>query len=253
MKSESFDQLKAAYKCWRIAGAVLVVAALGWFLLEAIAAAQFPAYSYAHNYISDLGVPDLGTVQGRSLNSPLSWLANFMFITQGILFLVAAALVVRSATAGVGRWVFLLLAVGYAIGYAMIGTFHGSEQAAADGTFALHVFGGSLAVVCGNLALIVAGLCAHRLGAPVAYRNFSVGISALGIASLATLVVTSGSAAGNLLPSGLSDGIWERGGCYAIIIWELVTGAVLLVAGKTPIRPAAEDAATGPAPRVPQL
>lgn len=232
MKSASFDQVKATYTYWRLAGAVLVVAALGWSLLELTAAAQFPGYSFASNYISDLGVPEPGVVQGRSLNSPLALLANFMFCSQGVLFLLAAVLVVRTATAGVGRWLFLLLAFGYAVGYVMIGTFHGSEQAVANGTFGLHVLGGSLAVVCGNLAIIVAGLSAHRLGASPAYRNFSVGASALGIASLAILVATSGSAAGAMLPSGPLDGIWERGGCYALILWELVTGVVLLKAAQ---------------------
>ena len=232
MKSASFDQLRATYTYWRIAGAVLVAAALGWFLLEQIAAAKFPAYSFARNYISDLGVPELGTVQGRPLNSPLSLVANFMFVSQGILFLLAAVLIVRTATAGVARWLFLLLAVGYAIGYFMIGTYHGSEQAIADGTFALHVLGGSLAAACGNLAIIVAGLSAHRLGASPAYRNFSLSASALGIASLVILVTTSGSATGTMPPSGPWDGIWERGGCYALILWELVTGVVLLKAAQ---------------------
>ncbi len=237
MQSESFDKLKATDAYWRIAGIVFVVAAIGWFILEAIAASQFPAYSFARNYISDLGVPEIGTVQGRNLNSPLSSVANFMFITQGLAFLAAAALIVRSAKAGAVRWVFLLLALGYAIGYIMIGTYHGSEQAITDGTFALHVVGGSLAVIFGNLTLIVAGLYAHRLGGSLAYRIFSVGISALGMASLAVLVATSGDVTSNLTPTGPLDGIWERGGCYAIIIWEFVTGVVLLVAGRTPIGP----------------
>jgi hypothetical membrane protein len=217
-------------KDWRIAGAVFVVAALGWFLLEAIAASQFPGYSYASNYISDLGVPDPGVFQGRSLNSPLSSVANFMFITQGLLFLAAATIVVRTATAGVGRWLFLLFSVGYAIGFILIGAFHGSAQATTNGTFMLHVLGGSLGCVFGNLAIIAAGLSAHKLGAPVAYRNFSLGISFVSIASLAILVGTSSGATIVQVSSGPLDGIWERGGCYAIIIWELVTGVVLLAA-----------------------
>lgn len=232
MKSESIDQLKARYVYWRIAGAVLVGAGLGWFLLEAIVAAKFPAYSYASNYVSDLGVAEPGTVQGRSLNSPLALLANVMFITQGLLFLVAAVLVVRNARASAARRVFLWLAAGYAIGYAMIAAFPGSERAAADGTFALHVLGASLAILCGYLAMIVAGLYAHRLGGSAAYRNFSVGISVLGIVSLAMLMATTtGSSTDILVPTGPWDGAWERGGCYALIIWELVTGVSLLVAG----------------------
>lgn len=212
----------------RIAGIILVVAALGWFVLEAIAASGFPAYSYLGNYISDLGVPDLGTFQGRTMNSQLSAVANVMFITQGTAFLAATILIVKSATAGPGRSLFLLFAVGYAIGYVMIGAYHGSEQANADGTFALHVAGGSLAALSGNAAMICAALSAHRFGASAAYRNFSLGVCAVSIASLAILVLTSDTATGNQVVSGPWDGFWERGGCYAIIIWELVTGVVLL-------------------------
>ncbi len=43
-------------------------------------------------------------------------------------------------------------------------------------------------------------------------------------------MATSDSAMGPLLPSGPLDGIWERGGCYALILWEFVTGLVLLAA-----------------------
>ncbi|WP_332851667.1 hypothetical protein [Duganella sp. S19_KUP01_CR8] len=83
--------------------------------------------------------------------------------------------------------------------------------------------------------MIVAGLYAHRLGASTAYRNFSVGISVLGIASLAILMATTtGSSTDILVPTGPWDGAWERGGCYALIIWELVTGVSLLVAGTVP-------------------
>ncbi|MFD5513267.1 hypothetical protein ACFWIB_36740 [Streptomyces sp. NPDC127051] len=45
-----------------------------WVVAEAIAAAAWtdPAYSYATNYISDLGVPDCGTrFQGRDICSGL--------------------------------------------------------------------------------------------------------------------------------------------------------------------------------------
>jgi hypothetical membrane protein len=212
----------------RIAGIILVVAALAWFVLEAVAASGFPEYSYVRNYISDLGATGVGTFQGRVINSQLSALANVMFMTQGAAFLAAAVLIVKRAAAGLGRTLFLLFAIGYAIGYVMIGAFHGSESAVADGTFVLHVAGGSLAVIFGNASLICAALSARRFGPSAAYRNFSLGISAVSIASLAILMLTSDTATGNQMASGPWDGFWERGGCYAIIIWELVTGVVLL-------------------------
>jgi len=230
MKRETFKQLETTSSDWRSAGTVFVVAGLVWFVLEAIAASQFPAYSYAVNYISDLGAPDVGVFEGRHLDSPLSLLANFMFVTQGMAFLAAAALVVRSAAAGTGRRVFMTAAVGYAIGYAMIGSFHGSAQAAANGTFPLHVVGGSLAVISGYTAVIAAGLLVHHVHQSAGFRTFSLGVGAIGIVSLAWLMVNKATGTMHVLP----DGLLERGGCYAIILWEIVTGALLLAASKSP-------------------
>jgi hypothetical membrane protein len=240
VQSSSFAKPTSSCASWRVAGAVFILAGLVWFVLEAIAAAKFPAYSYARNYISDLGVPEPGVFQGRTLNSPLAWVANLMFVTQGLLFLAAAVLLVRTAAAGRGRWLFLLFAVGYAIGYAMIGAYHGSEQAFADGSFALHVAGGSLAAICGNLAIVAAGLSIDKLRLAPGYRGFCLGISGFSMLSLAMLLIDSGSASFNLLP----DGIWERGGCYAIIGWEIVTG-VLLVASNAPVTASAAEGVGG--------
>lgn len=232
MQSLSIHTARAASRL-RLAGAVLIIAALGWFVLETIAIAHFPHYSYLRNYISDLGVPDPGLFQGRAIDSPLSWLANLMFVTQGLALLAAAVLVARHAMAGAVRWLLPLLAAGYATGYVLIAAFHGSETALADGTFALHVLGGSLAVVFGYLAIIVAALSARRLGGSAGYRNISLALCALGIASLATLVATSATATGAVVASSPLDGLWERGGCYAIILWELVTGWALLARGRS--------------------
>ena len=64
-------------------------AGLAYLMLEAVAAAAFrPHYSYARNFISDLGKP--------SDDSPLAWLMNTAFGIQGTLFLVGAILTVRA-------------------------------------------------------------------------------------------------------------------------------------------------------------
>ena len=78
------------------AGAALwVVAAGGYLLLEAVAAAGFePAYSYANNYISDLGVTGRELVHGRMIDSPRANLMHTAFYLQGILFLLGALLIV---------------------------------------------------------------------------------------------------------------------------------------------------------------
>lgn len=159
----------------RVAGVLLIVAAILWFCLEALAASRFrPRYSYAHNYISDLGVPDPGTFEGRAMDSPLSAVANFMFLSQGILFLVAAILLTRAIAPSASRRAFLLLAIGYAIGFTLIATFHGSEQAAANGTGKFHVLGGAIAAISGNVALIVAGLYLRKFRGHNIFGVFTV-------------------------------------------------------------------------------
>ena len=55
------------------AAVVLLLNAVQWVVSEAVAAAAWtsPPYSYATNYISDLGVPECGThYQGRTICSP---------------------------------------------------------------------------------------------------------------------------------------------------------------------------------------
>jgi len=56
-----------------VSAAVLwITAGVGYLILEAIAAASFrPPYSYAYNYISDLGVTCGGMIQVAS--STLRW------------------------------------------------------------------------------------------------------------------------------------------------------------------------------------
>ena len=63
-------------------------------LLAAVAFS--PRYSYAHNYVSDLGVPVCGTIfDGRSVCSPLHALMNGDFVLQGVLFFAAALAAAR--------------------------------------------------------------------------------------------------------------------------------------------------------------
>lgn len=142
----------------RLASVVWLVAGVVYFVLEAVAATAFvPSYSYAHNYISDLGVDVPGELSGRPIDSPLAFVMNVNFAAHGLLFLIAAVLIVRTAT-GALRYLFLGLAAVHAVGMVMIATVHGSAQAIADGTFVVHSTGAALAIFGANAAIIVAGI-----------------------------------------------------------------------------------------------
>ena len=194
---------------------MLWIAAGGAYLiLEAIAAKGFrQPYSYAQNYISDLGVV---------ARSPLAYLMNTAFYLQGTLFFVGAVLVARavqSRKAGL----FRTFAAMNAIGNIVVGTIHGGPVAKVDGAAWVHSAGAALAIVGGNMAILAGSAIIRSAGAARWYRAASVGLAVLGLVSLTMLGINSKVEAISVLP----DGVWERGSVYSIIVWQMVTAVVL--------------------------
>ena len=121
------------------------MAAVGYLILEAVAAAGFePVYSYARNYISDLGVNAGELVHGRMINSPRSYLMHTAFYLQGLLFFPGALLIVGVPNSRRAR-MFLGLVAANAVGNIVIGTLHSGK---------LHRVGAALAIVGGNAAIL---------------------------------------------------------------------------------------------------
>ena len=91
-------------------------------VVETVAASAWetPAYSYAFNFISDLGAPDCSTFQGREICSPLHTVMNAGFIVQGVLFVVASVLLQRLAS-GRARNIYLAIALIYGVGMVLVG------------------------------------------------------------------------------------------------------------------------------------
>lgn len=179
-------------------GATLwVVGVLGYLLLEAFVAAGYrPSYSYAANYISDLGK--------TGARAPLMHVA---FCLQGTMFLLGSLFMVRVPGSGRAR-LFLGLVAANALGNILVGTVHSGKA---------HVAGAALALVGGNAA-ILAG--AAILGPTRRwYRAISTSIAAVGFLSLALLL-----AGPHILPTGVA----ERGSAYSIFLWQLVTAALLV-------------------------
>lgn len=207
-------------KIWLPLGAaVLVLNAVQWVVSEAVAAAAWttPAYSYATNYISDLGVTDCGTTfQDRTICSPDHTLMNTSFIVQGILFAAGVILLAVPLLTGRVRRVVIALAGAHAVGFLLIGLFHGSADGASY-SLGLHVGGASVAILCANTIVILAGSL-KSLQLPRAYRVFSIAVGVLGLLSEAGVGVSTSTA-----------GIFERGGVYSWLLWSVVTGVSLLV------------------------
>ena len=97
----------------------------------------------------------------------------------------------------------------------LVSTVHGGPIAKIDGTAWLHGAGAVLAIVGGNMAILV--------GTAIA-RAASLGLAVLGLLSFMTLVIDSKSAGIRVLP----DGAWERGSVYSIIVGQMFTAAYRL-------------------------
>ena len=174
--SNSRDRASSHRIALRTAGVLFIAAAMVYVGTEAIAGAAFPGYGYAENYISDLGVPEVGPYDGRFLDSPLHAVMNAGFLAQGVLFLLATVVAARGLPARpAAPWVGL--AALHAVGITLVAFVHGGPQSAASGFIVFHVIGAGLAIVCGNLASIAGGVASG--GRRV--RGFTVGKVAVGL------------------------------------------------------------------------
>lgn len=185
---DSMTSPRAAALVWFVGAAVYVVC-------EAVAAAGSPGYSYTGDYISDLGgaaVMNIGA-----------------FVTHGMLFLVGAVVATRGSTPALSGRGFVAAAAVNAMGNVVIAVFPSHVHTAVP----WHVIGAALAIIGGNLAVILGGRSSSRRG----YRRFSVLVGTAGLLCLAAVV-------GGASPVGLV----ERGSVYTIILWELVSAGMLL-------------------------
>lgn len=170
-----------------------------YLIAEAVTATGMEKYSYLDDYISELGV---------------SGLMNRAFMLHGVLFLIGAVLVVRSMGLGwIGR-AFVVAAAVNALGNVGVGGFPSGTAA--------HVIGAGMAIIGGNVAVILGALGSRPLGAGTHFRRAGVALGALGLLCLAVLVIDGVN--GAALPVGL----FERGAVYPIIAWELLAGVTIL-------------------------
>ena len=202
------------------AAGVWIGCGLCYLAAEAAAAAAIPGYSYAVEYISDLGIPG---------HSPSAGLMNTAFVTQGAGFILAGALVFTSVRRSAGTTACFALGVLYGIGSAVVGVVHGGGDGAAH---VIHIGGATAAIVAGNLGLIGVGALVLKRGR---HRLLGVASAALGAAGLISAVLLVRPGLVGTVP--WDGGAWERGSVYTIIAWQLAAAAVLLIqAGRSSAR-----------------
>lgn len=212
----------------RIAATALLTGPAAYLTAEAVSAAAWsnPAYSYLQNWISDLGSSTQGTFEGREINSPLYQIMNGGFLIQGLLFAAGMLLIARGLPRRLRRTT-IVLTVATAVGYALLAVFHGSPQAADDGTLALHYLGATMAIIGANALAIVLG--AHWWNDPAnrSLGHASVPLGILGLVAVVALFST--------MDSGLPSGLIERVSVYTAVLWQVrVAVQLLLPRPKTP-------------------
>ena len=208
----------------RLAARLWLAAAALYLGSELVAALAFsPRYSYAHNYISDLGVTVCGTIfDGRPICSPLHAIMNASFILQGVLFFGAALAIFRStptlATSGL-----VAVAALNGFGNVLLGLFPENAPGQLAAVLSCHVLGALLAIVFGNAAALLSVAAFRTFSLPRLHRSASLALPLAAALSLAMLVVARQSGRASMLP----DAIWERASVYTITAWEVLTAACL--------------------------
>jgi len=204
-----------------LAAIAFLLGSVIYLVAEAISAAAWksPTYSYAYNWISDLGSASTGVFQGRELDSPLHAVMNTGFIAQGILFGIATVLLSRTIT-GRLRAFTAVMGVVIAFGYGLVGTFHGSLQAQQNGTLPLHFTGATIAILGANILALLLGLYWRKATDTRLIGIVSIITGAVGLAAAILLVATFSAH----VPSGLI----ERTSVYTIVLWEVAVAVGLL-------------------------
>ncbi|QTH37466.1 DUF998 domain-containing protein [Yimella sp. cx-51] len=191
-----------------------------WYLLaETVAATGFRGYNYATNWISDLGVPEPQTFQGRTIDSQLAVVMNAGFVGQGLLFILGAALIFFANPQARRGTLLLALAVLHGLGICLVGLVNGNQENVAAGLAVYHFGGAMSAIVGGNLAVMVAGASVLRDFLPEWVQRASIGLGAVGLVSLVLLLAVSPSL-WTFAP------IFERGAVYTVMVGELIFGVI---------------------------
>ena len=208
-----------------LAATALLLAAATFVVAEAVTAAAWdhPAYSYANDFVSDLGVPGPPTVfKGHVVHSPLALLLNTAFIVNGALVVIAAALLLRPRRQGrLARWQFRLV-IGYGLGLFIASQYHEVP----NWMLPWHALGATLIIGGGNIAVFLTGRLGGRLGLPSWLARVFTGLGAVGFAFflIVQVLVVVDSA---VLPHNI--GTLERVAAYPLLFAQLAAGVGLLV------------------------
>lgn len=194
-------------------GAWLWISSVQYFIVQLIVISAWTVpYSFANNYISDLGNTDCGTYDGLMVCSPLWPLMNVSFVVFGVTMAVGTQLLrsvfVRSRLSTIA---FLLMILS-GIGTVMVGLFPENTVSGA------HTIGAFLGLGVGNLSALLLGVSLSSL--PKSVRTYTM-IS--GIVSIAAFILFIYD-----VYLGLGRGGMERLISYPFTVWMIIFGITML-------------------------
>lgn len=183
----------------RLAGILLCLSGIAFFIFNHIAESIYPNYSVHTNYLSDLGATGQPTT--------LLW-DPLLFIT-GILWLLGVYFFLRRSGR---RKLTLALYLLAPVGQITVSLFPENVN------LAIHTIGALMAFILGGISAVFA----YRLTHPP-FRYFSLLLGAISLASLELFV------SGSYL--GLGVGGVERMVVYPMVIWLVMLGGYLMATG----------------------
>jgi hypothetical protein len=216
-----------------IVGALLlIIGALTFWGAETVAAGAWsnPAYSFRNDVISDLGDPvPHDYLYGHAVNSPLYFLMNFGFAANGILYGVALFLLYPIFPKR-GRIAILVSGMLAALGLVVVSVFH--EQSANAFEMGMHWLGAFL-ILTDVVTIVLVSAFGGRVGAPAWYRALSAVFGIIIFLSFMSIVTVPS------LAVRLGAGAMDRTAMWGALVWQVITGIVLLVGARlSPLHPA---------------
>ncbi len=191
----------------KLAGTLLLVAAIQFTMLSTVAEAIYPNYNISTNYISDLGV----------WGTPSAIIFNPSIILSGILTLASTYFIHRHFCRRSITTLFTIAGAGVlGVGFFPENTFLVSDVPVIHTIAAFMVFAGGA----------LAAIAVYRV-VKSPFRYISVFLGLISITSLFLLILTSGS---NWL--GLGGGGMERMVAYPTMLSQIAFGGYLLNAAK---------------------
>lgn len=211
-------------------GAFLALLPIQYIIAEIIVASAWksPPYSWLHNYISDLGYPICGVLNGVYICSPLHWLMSASFVIQGIIYIVATwllhPLLPRNAYTRTRKAATVMMVIS-GLGMISIGFIHSMFISIPFTNLTLdgHLVGALTAVIACPAAIILVGLTVYKNRLWHVYALSSIACGAFELLGMAIWI--------SLMFSGATQtyaGVFERMAVYPGVFWMMATGMLLL-------------------------